>query len=106
MRRALALVLNPTELIEQVMYGSAVPTIGPFPPSSAYYHPDLKPLDYAPERARRLLAEAGWEDRDADGSKSKEREEADNSKAKTRLLIMVFFGDVVTELAECFFDPQ
>ena len=93
-RRALALVLNPTELIEQVMYGSAVPTIGPFPPSSAYYHPDLKPLDYAPERARRLLAEAGWEDRDADGIVEKD---IDGRREELRLTLDISTGSTTGE---------
>ncbi len=71
-RKALAHILNQSKLIAQVMNGLAEPTIGPFSPSSSYYHPKLKPIAYAPERARQLLAEAGWADADGNGVLEKE----------------------------------
>lgn len=61
-RQAIAHAINEEEIIAKVMHGQAtiasqipdVPTIG--------YDPNIKRLDYNPEKARQLLAEAGYAD--------------------------------------------
>ena len=66
-RRALAHLLPTSTIIDQVMYGLAKPTIGPFPIESAYYNDQLVPVAFQPDTARQLLARAGWKDSNANG---------------------------------------
>jgi oligopeptide transport system substrate-binding protein len=59
-RRALAMSVNRQQLIVQLLHGSAEPSPGLTPKNliPGYNPPDL--LQYNPEQARRLLAEAGY----------------------------------------------
>jgi peptide/nickel transport system substrate-binding protein len=66
-RQALTMLVDRERIIRDIMHGLAIPIKGPFPPASQYSDPELKPLPYDPERAKRLLAEAGWRDTDGDG---------------------------------------
>lgn len=66
-RRALTLALDREIMAEVIYEGLAVPATGPFPPVSWATNPDVIPLPYDPEEAKRLLAEAGWTDTDGDG---------------------------------------
>jgi peptide/nickel transport system substrate-binding protein len=59
-RRALAHAIDRQAIIERIQYGLAVPTYSSFPPACWCYNPDVARYDYNPERARELLAEAGW----------------------------------------------
>ena len=59
-RLALSLAINRPGIVERVMEGAAVPT-GQYLPKGAFgYVPDLPPPPYEPEKARQLLAEAGF----------------------------------------------
>ena len=71
-RQALAHLVNVDELIETLFYGLAERTIGPFHPAKPYYHNGLSPIAFNPEKARELLAEAGWEDTNDNGIVDKE----------------------------------
>jgi len=66
-RRALTHAINREEIVKYVLYGLGVVATGTFPPEMWYYNPDVKPLPYDPDKARKLLAEAGWKDTDGDG---------------------------------------
>jgi peptide/nickel transport system substrate-binding protein len=66
-RRALTMAIDRETIAEVVYEGLAVVATGPFPPISWAFNPDVRPLPYDPEQARRLLAEAGWQDTDGDG---------------------------------------
>jgi ABC-type transport system substrate-binding protein len=66
-RRALAHLVDVDNLIDNQFYGLAKRTIGPFHPTKEYYHKDLRPIPYSPDKARALLAEAGWEDTNNNG---------------------------------------
>lgn len=66
-RRALAHAVDTNAIIEYIMYGNATPANGPYAPVTAWWNPDVKPLEYDPARAKALLAEAGWTDTDGDG---------------------------------------
>jgi peptide/nickel transport system substrate-binding protein len=59
-RRALSLAINRKALAEQVMEGAGVPTAQWLPPGAFGYNPDVQPVAFDPEAARRLLAEAGF----------------------------------------------
>jgi len=59
-RRALGMAVNVDEIIKYLLYGEGKQVTGPFPQNTEWYNPDVKPLRYDPDAARRLLAEAGW----------------------------------------------
>ena len=65
-RRALTMAIDRQQLIDALLFGYARPAVGTIAP----WHPmfvGLEPLAYDPERADRLLVEAGWRDRNGDG---------------------------------------
>ncbi|HSW51050.1 MAG TPA: peptide-binding protein [Bryobacteraceae bacterium] len=66
-RNALGLALDREAMAVAAYEGFAVPATGPFPPVSWAVDPAVEPLGYDPERAKQLLAEAGWRDTDGDG---------------------------------------
>lgn len=59
-RRALSHAINKKDIIDGVLLGYGTPCTGPFPPESWAYNPDVKDIDYNPEKAIGLLLEAGW----------------------------------------------
>ena len=67
-RRALTVGTNREEIIEALRGGYGTLTNSGVPPFHFAYMPSLADsLRYDPDRARRLLEEAGWVDRDGDG---------------------------------------
>jgi len=66
-RQALSYAIDKREIVEGVLFGLGVPATGPYKPDTYWYNPRVKRYPYDPERARRLLAEAGWRDTDGDG---------------------------------------
>ncbi len=71
-RRALGLALDKRDIIQGVLLGFGRPATGPFPPSSWAFDPTVPDTPYDPDRARALLAEAGWKDADGDGTLEKD----------------------------------
>ncbi|MEM1213461.1 MAG: ABC transporter substrate-binding protein [Planctomycetota bacterium] len=67
-RRALTMLTDRQRLADELLAGQAFVTSGPFDASTNQSNPEIEPWPYDPETARALLAEAGWEDRDGDGS--------------------------------------
>lgn len=67
-RWALSYLVDRKTLIDKIAFGYAVPI-----QSAIYYkqtkflNADLPPINYNPEKAKQLLAEAGWKDSDGDG---------------------------------------
>jgi peptide/nickel transport system substrate-binding protein len=66
-RQALTYAIDREGIIKGVLLGLGQVCTGPFPPESWAYNPDVRRYPFNPERAKRLLAEAGWEDHDGDG---------------------------------------
>lgn len=66
-RRALTLGIDRQAIIDALYYGYAELSTGPFNSDVWAHADDIEPWPYDPEAARRLLAEAGFEDRDGDG---------------------------------------
>lgn len=71
-RRALAHLVDVDAIIEQAFNGLGIRTNGPVHPDKEYYDASLPLIDYDPEEARRLLAEAGWTDTNGNGIVDKE----------------------------------
>jgi peptide/nickel transport system substrate-binding protein len=66
-RQALTMLTDRQWIVSDLSMGLAVALTGPFPPSSKQYDPTVKAWPYDPQRAKALLKEAGFEDRDGDG---------------------------------------
>ena len=59
-RRALSMAINRDALVERVMEGASVATAQWLPEGAFGYNPDLRPMGFDPDGAKRLLAEAGY----------------------------------------------
>ncbi|MFW6381616.1 MAG: ABC transporter substrate-binding protein [Bacillota bacterium] len=61
-RQALALAIDPEELIEKIERGAGVAgSAGIIPPDHIYYNPEVKDYGHNPQKAEELLQEAGYE---------------------------------------------
>jgi peptide/nickel transport system substrate-binding protein len=60
-RQALTLAVNKQEIIEGVLMGLGQESYGPYKPGTWFYNPDVPKFKYNPEKARALLAAAGWQ---------------------------------------------
>ncbi len=67
-RTALGHLLDVNGVIQSIDYGNGTRTVGPIHPGKNYYNDDLKPLEYNPELAKKMLADAGWKDTNNDGT--------------------------------------
>jgi peptide/nickel transport system substrate-binding protein len=66
-RQALTSAINKDEIVHGVLLGMGQVAHGPYKPETWPYNPHIRDFDYNPERARALLAEAGWRDKNRDG---------------------------------------
>ncbi|BAM03772.1 ABC transporter substrate-binding protein [Phycisphaera mikurensis] len=66
-RQALTLLLDREEMASQLMAGTVDVINGPFSAGTDQADPQLEAWRHDPQRAKTLLAEAGFEDRDGDG---------------------------------------
>ncbi|MGD8761506.1 MAG: peptide-binding protein [Desulfobacteraceae bacterium] len=60
-RRALGMAIDVNKIIDYVLYNQGEKITGPFVKQTDYYNHDIEPIFYDPQRAIRLLAEAGWQ---------------------------------------------
>lgn len=66
-RQAFAYAIDRQALIDGVILGLGREATGPYKPGTWPHTDRVKRYPYAPERARELLAEAGWQERNAQG---------------------------------------
>ncbi|QGY41506.1 peptide-binding protein [Pseudodesulfovibrio cashew] len=66
-RRAIDFAIDRDEIVKGVLYGLGEAANGPYKPGTWQYNDAVKPRPYDPEKAKALLAEAGWTDSDGDG---------------------------------------
>lgn len=67
-RQALAHLIDVDKIIDAIVLGYGSRAVGPIHPSKKkQFNNNIKPYPYSPEKAKELLAEAGWEDKDGDG---------------------------------------
>ncbi len=66
-RQAMTYLTDKQRIVDEIMLGYGEPAVGPFSPQTAQHAADLKPRKPSLEKARQLLAEAGFKDRDGDG---------------------------------------
>jgi len=66
-RQAISYAINKEEIIKGVLLGLGTAAAGPFKPGTWAHNPMVKAYPYDPQKARELLAAAGWKDTDGDG---------------------------------------
>ncbi|WP_285906482.1 peptide-binding protein [Pseudodesulfovibrio pelocollis] len=66
-RRAIDHAIDRREIVMGVLFGLGEMANGPYKPGTWQYNEDVVPREYDTQRARALLAEAGWADTDGDG---------------------------------------
>lgn len=66
-RQAITSAISKDEIIQGVLLGMGQVAHGPYKPGTWAYNPRVNDFDYNPVRARKLLAEAGWRGKNADG---------------------------------------
>lgn len=66
-RMAMSLLTDVDRVLEEIFLGYGQPAASPFMPGSEQHDPANQPVPYDVEKARALLLEAGFEDRNGDG---------------------------------------
>lgn len=61
-RQAFSFAIDRDKIIDGLYRGDALPAIGPLPPGMPGYTGNIEAYSYDPQKARELLAEAGYED--------------------------------------------
>ncbi len=89
-RRALRHFVDKKSLIERVLFGLGVPVESHIFVERPEHHDGLPEHVFDPDLGKKLLAEAGWRDRDGDGVL--DREEPDGSRLPLRLEIITASG--------------
>ena len=89
-RKAISLAIDRSGFIDGLLGGFATPAASPLPPALWAHNPKVQPDPYDPERARGLLAAAGWIDSNGDGYRDKDGHEFEFE-------ILTRYGDPVRE---------
>ncbi|MEO5356446.1 MAG: peptide-binding protein [Nitrospirae bacterium YQR-1] len=66
-RQAISHAIDKGEIVDAVLFGLGSPSTGPYVPNTWPYNPNVKKYDFNPAKARSLLREAGWMEKDRDG---------------------------------------
>lgn len=66
-RQALTMAINRESIVQGVLLGLGKVTNAPYNPDTLWYNHNVKTFPYDPEKAKAMLAEAGWKDTDGDG---------------------------------------
>jgi len=59
-RQAIAQAIDKEEIIQGVLLGLGLPATGPYKPDTVWYNPRVRQYPYDVEKAKALLAQAGW----------------------------------------------
>ena len=66
-RTALSYAIDRQNIIDKVVYGMGTLVNSPVYMKSKYYNTNLPQIEYNVEKAKKMLADAGWKDTDGDG---------------------------------------
>ncbi|SFN06513.1 ABC transporter substrate-binding protein [Thermodesulforhabdus norvegica] len=70
-RQAMTMLIDRKTILEKLLFGLGTIVTGPFYVNSPDYNKDIHPYPYDPQKAVKLLEEAGWTDHDGDGIRDK-----------------------------------
>ena len=71
-RKAISYAIDKQELVDGVLLGLGKVATGPYKPGTWVYNDKVERYDFNPQKARELLAEAGWKDTNGDGMLEKD----------------------------------
>jgi peptide/nickel transport system substrate-binding protein len=71
-RRALTMLIDREKILEKLYFGLGKIVTGNFYIFGPYYNKNIKPWPYDPEKAKKILDQAGWSDHDGDGIRDKD----------------------------------
>ncbi len=91
-RQAIQYAIDKHLVVDKLLYGKAKVGTAEIPQGWAS-DPAIKPSEFSPEKARRLLKEAGWQDTDGDGI-------LDKGGQPLKLRLSTTSGDKLRELVE------
>lgn len=66
-RQALTTAINRESVVQGVLLGLGTVAYTPYKPDTYWYNPNVKKFPYDPEKAKKMLTDAGWKDLDGDG---------------------------------------
>jgi len=66
-RQAISHAINKEEIIQGVLLGLGKAATGPFKPGTWPYNGNVRAYNYDPQKARELLAAAGWQEKNSEG---------------------------------------
>lgn len=91
-REAISHAIDRDRIIKEIFNGGAIKTDGPISPNKPYYDKSIVGVTYDLEKAKTILAKAGWKDTDNDGILDKK---IDNVVVKLRLKYNYNNGNLV-----------
>lgn len=89
-RRAMTLALNRQELMKSVFAGLGTISTGPYLASSPDNDPSIQALPFDLDAAKKLLAEAGFEDTDGDGVLDKQLRPGDKKRTPFEFSLLTY----------------
>ncbi|PIZ30390.1 MAG: peptide-binding protein [Alphaproteobacteria bacterium CG_4_10_14_0_8_um_filter_53_9] len=107
-RQALSYAVDRDGIVAAILFGQGVPMAGIFKPGTWPYNKNLTPYPYDPDKARALLAEAGWADTNGDGVVDKDgapftftltTNQGNDARLKTAQILQSLFADVGVEMS-------
>lgn len=101
MRRAFAMAINSSEMIQQVLHSKGKQVAGPLLPTSWAYDEQQKPLPYDPGKLKEALAKLGWRERNRDGYLYRQ-----NQRQPLEMTIILAQGQPVQEAAAALIQRQ
>jgi len=82
-RQAMTFAFNRPDIITNVYHGLGVVSKGNFLPSGPYGDPEIEAYPFDLDKAKAILADAGWSDTDSDGLLDKDLNLADDDSTRT-----------------------
>ena len=95
-RRALAHVVDVDEIIKNLEFGNASPTVGPIHPSKSYYNKNLNLIKFDIGKSQELLKASGWSDSNDNGVVDKM---IDGKSTELELTIMISGSELGKKVA-------
>ncbi|MBI4727455.1 TonB family protein [candidate division TA06 bacterium] len=100
LRKAFAMAIDPSEIIQSVLLGKGQAAAGPILPSSWAYDENLKPMPYDPEIVKSALSDLGWKSLNRDGFLAK------NPRQALQINLLLAQGQPVLEASAAIIQKQ